>query len=435
MTERKTIEIPEICRVEGHSAVHVDIEDGKVTQVSLDVFEGTRFFEKIVLDHPFTEMPHITSRVCAICSTGHVLASAFAVENILGVKTDKTTSLFRELMHLGMIIESHATHVYALALPDFLGAGDLVEYATKHQTEFESWNRLRNLGSAVQTTIGGRAFHPINLHVGGLSKFPEPEELKKLRTGLEKERHTALDTCELLMSIEPPVEKTSSPLYLALIPNNDGYGFFGDRVRSSQGWEEDIQNYAAYLKEIAVKHSHAKRSTREGKPFMVGSMARLALYGDKLGPEAKAVFASSKLAAGDTNSIWNNLAQAIEIVESINRSIMIIDELLDDLQNGKKCNWEKPEARGGKAAGAVECPRGTLYHFYELDDKGHVKAADMITPSAQNSYRIETDIKEVVSRYHESSEPQVLEKNLETLVRAYDPCNTCATHMVKVRYH
>src|SRR3990167_5692642 len=136
--ERKSIHIPEICRVEGHSAVHVDIEGGAVTNVTLDVFEGTRFFERIVLGHHFEEIPHITSRVCAICSTGHVLAATFALENLLGCKPTELTTLFRELMHLGMMIESHATHIYALALPDYLKVGDLLELATKHTAEFET---------------------------------------------------------------------------------------------------------------------------------------------------------------------------------------------------------------------------------------------------------------------------------------------------------
>src|SRR5579885_1368051 len=95
--ERKTIHIPEITRVEGHSAVHVDICDGKVTDVTLDVFEGTRFFEQIVVGHHYREIPHITSRVCAICSTGHVLAAIFALEKILDVTPDGLTQQLREL--------------------------------------------------------------------------------------------------------------------------------------------------------------------------------------------------------------------------------------------------------------------------------------------------------------------------------------------------
>jgi sulfhydrogenase subunit alpha len=80
---KQVIQLAEICRVEGHAAVDVTIDNGKIESVKLNVFEGTRFFERIVLGHKYDEMPHITSRVCAICSTGHVLAAIFAIERDL----------------------------------------------------------------------------------------------------------------------------------------------------------------------------------------------------------------------------------------------------------------------------------------------------------------------------------------------------------------
>src|SRR5262249_10393843 len=294
--------IPEICRVEGHSAVHVDIAGKEVVNVTLDVFEGTRFFEKIVIGHGFEEIPHITARVCAICSTGHILAAAYAVERILGFSDGETAQLLRELMHLGMIIESHATHIYALALPDYLGAGDLMEFATEHAREFEAWTRLRNLGAAIQTVVGGRPFHPVNMHVGGLSSIPTRQQFETLAFPLEEARGLAFVTCELLLSLQPPVARTTTPVFLALVPQGDGYGFFGEVVRSSDGWEDSIQNYRQYLGELTVPYSRAKRSTARGKPLMVGAMARLALFADRLGDEARSVFVRSPLASGDTNS-------------------------------------------------------------------------------------------------------------------------------------
>ena len=209
--DRKRIEIPEICRVEGHAAVLVDIQDGKVIDVKLDVFEGTRFFERIVLGHHYDELAHITSRVCAICSTGHVLAAIFAVEKILAVEPTPATKLLRELMHLGMIIESHATHICALALPDFLKTPDLITFATEHPNEFAIWTKLRNLGSSIQSVIGGRPFHPVNLHVGGLSRAPSPEDLTRLLEALNSGIEIAAELCELLLAIELPFDKTWQP--------------------------------------------------------------------------------------------------------------------------------------------------------------------------------------------------------------------------------
>lgn len=426
-SERRIIEIPEISRVEGHSAVTIDIEDGVVTSVKLDVFEGTRFFEQIVVGHKYDELPHITSRVCAICSTGHVLAAIFAVERLFGFEPDRKEMMLRELMHLGMIIESHATHVCALALPDFLKTPDLMDFASEHKTEFLIWTNLRNLGAKVQTLLGGRPFHPVNLHVGGVSKIPAADDLQTLKQDLLSSKQQSLDLAEKVLAFEPPVKRLTVPTFLCLTPSNDEYGYFGNTVKSSEGWEKSIEEYKEYLQEEVVSYSHAKRSTLNGKPLMVGSMARLSLFGSRLKGEAKNIYDGSPLARGDSNTIWNNAAQAIEIVQAIERAIRLIDEIVSHGEEKKS----PVKVASGKATGAVECPRGTLYHHYELDDRGKILRADMITPSAQNTARIELDIKEVVSQ--SKSFDEQMTAHLETLVRAYDPCNTCATHMVSVK--
>lgn len=438
----KKIEIPEITRVEGHEAVYVEIEGDQVLDVKLDVFEGTRFFEKIVCGNHFEQMPHITSRVCAICSTGHVIAAIRALEKICQFRPVKEVELLRELMHLGMIIESNATHIFALALPDFLGFKDVYEFATDNSKEFKMWTDLRNLGSSIQTSIGGRPFHPVNLHAGGFSKYPQESELKNLRSLCEAQLDTAILTVEMLAGFTPPVARTTTPVFLALEPSGSAYGYFGERIKSTSGFSDSIDNYREYLKEETVPYSHSKRASMNGEPIMVGSMARLFLFSDRLKSTSKKLFADSALGKGDTNSIWNNLAQAIELVEAIERSIEILTNLVDSYDA-----WFKPKPLAdlnldsgskGDAVGAVECPRGTLYHEYTVGDDGIILSANMITPSAQNTYRIERDISEVVASTLEEGEPescdQALSANLETLVRAYDPCNTCATHMVKLNF-
>lgn len=431
--ERKIIEIPEISRVEGHAAVIVDLDGGKVSSVKLDVFEGTRFFERIVLGHHFSEIPHITSRVCAICSTGHVLAAIFAIERILKFEPPQSVTLLRELMHLGMIIESHATHVCALALPDFLGTKDLLSFATQHAHEFQIWNRLRNLGSAIQTCIGGRPFHPVNLHPGGFSRVPDRDNLLALLSALEAETDIAIELGERLLATALPFERSCTSPFLALQPVNNHYSFFGNSVISSEGWTDSIQNYRDYLMEHTVPYSHAKHSGPGGKPVMVGSLARLHFFANRLQPDAARLYDKSPLKNPIENTVLNNLAQCVEIVEAITRSKKIIARLLaNELPAATDVTALRSVA--GSGVGAVECPRGTLYHYYELDADGKILAADMITPSAQNAARIEHDIKTVVEEYYGKATEVELQSYLETLIRAYDPCNTCATHMVKVNF-
>lgn len=443
MKEKKTtkIEIPEITRVEGHEAVYVEIEDGKVSDVKVDVFEGTRFFEKLVVGNHFNQMPHITSRVCAICSTGHVLAAIRAVEKMYNFQANRTTELLREAMHLGMIIESNSTHIFALALPDFLGFEDVYDFATKHANEFGMWTDLRNFGANIQTTLGGRPFHPINLHAGGFSKHPERKKLEEIRSSLDEIEKKTIKTAELLLEFSPPVRRTSEPVFVALFSDDDHYSYFGNSIKASNGFSASVDQYREYLKEETVKYSHSKRSTMDGKPIMVGSLARLSLYSDRLQEPAKDIFNQSQLSKGDFNTIWNNLGQAIEMIEATSRLRFILNELIsnyDDWYRLKPLCELDPLEEPKTEVGTVECPRGTLYHEFTVDSKGMISKANMITPSAQNTYQIEKDIHEVVTSSLEDTDAgsldDTLSKNLETLVRAYDPCNTCATHMVSVKF-
>lgn len=430
-SEVKRIFIPEITRVEGHAAVDVEIKDGEVCAVKLDVFEGTRYFEKIVLGHHFSEIPHITSRVCAICSTGHVIAAINAFESIFQFQPSATTLALRELMHLGMIIESHATHVYALALPDFLGIPDLLEFATHHQETFQEWTFLRSLGAEIQTIIGGRPFHPVNLQVGGFSSYPARMQLSGLLEKIAEGMKIAGDLCTRLIEFRPTIEFDRGREFLALIPDG-GYGYFGNTVQSSGGWQQSISGYKNYLNEQVVDYSHAKRSRgTSDRPIMVGSMARMYMFGNALSNGAYKFYAASSLSSGKANTIYNNLAQAIEILEALQRAKTIITGLPEKYPERELQDPKNIEFRAGSAVGAVECPRGTLYHHYAIDESGKVVAADMVTPSAQNTWSIEEDIRALVK----AGTPNVdVQNQLETLVRAYDPCNTCATHMVAVRY-
>jgi coenzyme F420-reducing hydrogenase alpha subunit len=83
----------------------------------------------------------------------------------------------------------------------------------------------------------------------------------------------------------------------------------------------------------------------------------------------------------------------------------------------------------GNGAAASEAPRGTLYHRYEVDQDGMVEFARIVPPTAQNLARMEADLWLLA--------PQVLEMpheeatlTCEHLLRAYDPCISCATHFL-----
>jgi len=92
--------------------------------------------------------------------------------------------------------------------------------------------------------------------------------------------------------------------------------------------------------------------------------------------------------------------------------------------------------RAGRGVGAVEVPRGTLFHEYELDSEGRVLSANVITPTAQNLANVERDMRRAVERLIEENkkvEDAKLKLGLEMVARAYDPCISCSVHVVRDR--
>jgi coenzyme F420-reducing hydrogenase alpha subunit len=121
-------------------------------------------------------------------------------------------------------------------------------------------------------------------------------------------------------------------------------------------------------------------------------------------------------------------AQALEILEGINRSIVILSnlELKPEAPMEAKV---KPCACEGIAA--CEAPRGILFHRYKFDDKGYCTLADITTPTTQNLQHMEEAIKDYLQEILGRS-PSEIKQEIEKLIRAYDPCISCSTHFLQI---
>lgn len=427
----KSIVIDRVCRVEGHGGITVNIVNGKVVDVKMDIFEGPRFFESLVVGKTYMEVAPILMRICAICSAAHTVASLMAVENAFGVKVSEQTRLLRELLVQGGNIESHALHLFCLVIPDLLCHPSIVTLAADYPKEVKLGLELKKLGNTIQETIGGRAVHSVNAVVGGFGKLPTQEQLGDLKEQLNKALKQSLIAFKFMSSIAIPDFCNSPNIYAALSGNGDGFRLFGDKILLSTGDTKEIDAYKDICNETVVPHSHAKHSRFKGNPFMVGSLARIALNGKKLTGQAKELEEGLDIDWFSGNPLHNNIAQAIELIYSIQNAIEIIDELLSAGIKEEK-PVEVPDGPG-TGTGAVEAPRGTLYHSYSFDETGRLTKADIITPTAQNLANIEKDLRITVENSIDESN-EYITSELEMVVRAYDPCISCAVHMLEVNF-
>lgn len=433
MASGRTVVIPHLGRVEGHGGIFVRVEGNRVSHVEMDIYEGSRYYEALLKGKYFGEVQGIITRICAICSASHTVTALQALENALGVKVSERVHDLRGLLLLGATIESHALHVFALALPDFLGYESVLAMAADYREEVVQALKLKQLGNRIQELIGGRAVHPINTLVGGFGKLPSHRDLEALQRDLEAALPVLDRFVDLAASLKLPELPQAPTVYVALRPYQEAFRFRGVSICTSRGEEFPLEAYREVIREFTVEHSHAKHAALEaGETYMVGSLARIKLWGHYL--QGRAAKARAKLLpdSENNNPLLNNWAQLVELVHSVERSLEICQELLG--QPEEQRDLVDFAVKAGRGIGAIEVPRGTLFHEYELDQEGRVVAANVITPTAQNLANLERDLREAVE-YTLARHPQVADRELklqlEMVARAYDPCISCSVHVVR----
>ena len=423
----RTIHVEHLARIEGHAGITVVLGGTGLERVEFDVDEGIRLFEGLLRGRHFTEVPALVSRICAICSHGHAITASDAIERALGVEVSPQTRALRDLAFQGGTIESHALHIFCLALPDFLGHASVISLAGVNPAAVALALKLKKLGNTIQEVVGGRAVHPVNYVIGGFGRLPALDELLSLRDALS----AGLADCEhalALVRAVPIPEFVNEPIRCAaLIPEDDAF-FFGRRVRLSDGPEVDVDDYRSLTNERAVAHSHAKHSLHDGRSFMVGALARLTLHGDRIGGRAREAWKAVDLRTPSTNIVANSVAQFVELVYAVEHALDLVTGMIEDgLRDRPASPWE---LRAGEGTAASEVPRGTLFHHYAIDGGGRIVAADVVTPTAENYGNLEDQFRATV-RDGAGQPDDELRRRLEMVARAYDPCVSCSVHTIR----
>jgi len=422
------ISVKHLTRVEGHGNIEVDIKNGEILKCQLDIVEAPRFFEAMVRGKSYFEVPHITSRICGICSIGHTFASIQAVEDAFDFKPDETTMLLRKLLLHGETLQSHTLHIYFLAAPDFLKAPSVFPLLNTHPDVVKRALRMKWLANYICDKIGGRTVHPISTRPGGFTKYPTKESLLDLKEKLTKGIEDLNETVKLFKTLKMP-EFERKTEFISLKSVNE-YPFYDGDLLSSEGYSVSKKEYRKVTNEFIVKHSTAKHCKAKLDSIMVGALARVNNNFNLLNKEAKAAATELNFKPICYNPFMNNIAQLIEIVHAHYDSIRLIDLLLD-------CDLSTPSyditPKAGEGVGAVEVPRGILYHNYIFDEKGKLVKANCIIPTNQNLENIDLDMKALVPKILDKSKEEIT-LLLEMLVRAYDPCISCSTHLLNVSF-
>jgi sulfhydrogenase subunit alpha len=423
MTHRsRQLRVSSLARVEGEGALHVVVADGQVERAELQIYEPPRFFEAFLRGRAYPEAVDITARICGICPVAYQTSAWNAMEDALGVDVGARIGALRRLLYCGEWISSHALHIYLLHAPDFLGYPDAVALATDHRAIVERGLELKKAGNAILELVGGRAIHPVNPRVGGFHRAPTAAELVPLAERLRRALDDALDTVQWVAGFECPDVELDHDLLAARMP--DRYAIETGRLVTSSGLAFLPNEFADHVVEHQVPHSTALHATLDGRRYLTGPLARYTLNSDQLSPLARQAAAEAELGTTCRNPYRSVVVRAVEIVYAIDEALRIIG------------SYERPDppavdvvARPAVGHGVSEAPRGLLYHRYELDAGGLIRAATIVPPTSQNQAAIEDDLVRVVSANLDLDDA-TLTAACERAIRNYDPCISCSTHFL-----
>jgi NAD-reducing hydrogenase large subunit len=84
-----------------------------------------------------------------------------------------------------------------------------------------------------------------------------------------------------------------------------------------------------------------------------------------------------------------------------------------------------------EGVGVAEAPRGTLIHHYTVDPSGMINWVNMIIATEHNNAAYNKAVTQVAKKYVRAKRLQEgMLNRVEAVIRAFDPCLSCATHAV-----
>jgi sulfhydrogenase subunit alpha len=425
----KKISVEHLARVEGNGGISATIDGKVVTEVKFTIYEGPRLVERLTVGKTPEEDVNLVPRICAICTLSHKYAALRAMENALSVKVSPKVHLFRELMHLGEMIESHSLHIYYLALPDYVGFPNVIAMASQFELEVKIALEMKEFANHIMKKASGRYIHGENPVIGGFGKFLAKEELLWIKSRAVQFMPFVLKTVKLFCELDYPDCPEDNTIYACCNPPQRKYGFAGDEILLSTGEKINKEDYKSLTNEFVVSHSYAKHSRYQGKPYSVGALARVNNLGERLKGEAGKMYRKYFNPRWKRNPLFNNAAQALEILYTFERIPRLVDELLKYTEDPPVVKYK---AKKGKGTGIVEAPRGLLIHSYEVAE-GLVSHTDIITPTAQNAEDIERYCYLAAQKLLKNDEENKIRDRMDLVVRAFDPCISCSAHMAEVK--
>jgi Ni,Fe-hydrogenase I large subunit len=308
--------IDPLTRIEGHLAIEIDVQKGKVVDAKSkgEMFRG---FEQILRGRNPVDANQITQRICGVCPISHGIASSKCLDDSFNIKPNKNGRLLRNLVFAGNYLQSHILHFYHLAALDYVDITALLKYngSDPKLQNLKAWAAeelkikkdrqdaitavapflpryegndfyikdtdlnlsaiahyiqaldMRMKSHEMATLFGGRIPHAIGLVPGGVTQVPTKDKIKRYKKLLEEVEKFVN---EVYINDVVAVAKAYSGYFnYGKYTNFLSYGLFEENEDQTefmiqQGVSTDVKLYDFDSKKIAehIKYSRYKSGSK-----------------------------------------------------------------------------------------------------------------------------------------------------------------------------
>ena len=468
MTERSK-KISKICidpitRLEGHGRIDLFLNETGALENAYMIIPELRGFEKFCEGRPVEEMPRITQRICGVCPLAHHMAAAKAGDAVYHVDPPETAKKLRELQYNSFFVADHATHFYVLGGPDFVVGPsapkeerNILGVVKKVGREIGAQvMQLLSENHEISSIIGGRYIHSVGGIVGGMSKpIMEDERLR-----IEQIGKNSVEIAQFSLKLFEDVVLNNTEYrdmilsdayshrtyYMGTVDENNKINFYdGDiRVVTPDGDEFTKFKSQDYLDVLA---EHIEPWTYLKFPYLKKIGWKGFVDGEESGVYRATPLSRMNVSEGFTTSLAQaeyekfykvlggkpihatlatHWARLIELLYAAERILELARDPQITDTNVRTIPTETPT----EGIGAVEAPRGTLFHHYVTDEKGLLQKVNLIVGTTNNYAAIDMSITKAAQaliKPGKAVDEPVLNM-IEMAFRAYDPCFGCATH-------
>ena len=440
----KVVEISPTTRHEGHSKLVLKVDENGIVErgdwVSITPVRGV---EKLAIGKTMEQVPKIASRVCGICPVAHTLAGIEAMEASIRCEIPENAHILRVILQCANRLHSHALH-NILILPDLYLPGTdtkINPFSSQEpvRTVAKRIQRLRMIGQTIAEVAGGEAVHPSNPRIGGMYTNVSRQAKYKMYDLAKEAIPLAMAQMEFMIALLRNYQKrdwvevggAKVPL-----PKNLGYhaqGYmatdpvYGTNCNAENPtWDperfNEVRPWDWYMGEVKVDLSDPAYPVGGTSP--VGTVANpqmeactgVPLYDGQpveVGPRARmAIFKNFD----EKGTVGQQVARQLEYMDDVYQMMNHIDML--DTEASVLAD-EIPPGDGFTGWAVNEAPRGSDVHLARVKDS-KVLWYSMLVPTTWNF--------PVASRALVGAPWQLA----EVVMRGYDPCVSCATHMIVV---